>query len=61
MFILLGGPFVERSRGEIRLGAILAAISAAVVGVIANMAWEFGAVTFKTPAALTPLRSSAWS
>jgi len=42
MFILLGGPFVERSRGEIRLGAILAAISAAVVGVIANMAYEFG-------------------
>lgn len=42
MFILIGGPFVERTRGEIRLGAILAAISAAVVGVITNMAWEFG-------------------
>jgi len=42
MFILIGGPFVERSRGEIRIGAILAAISAAVVGVIANMAFEFG-------------------
>lgn len=42
MFILIGGPFVEHSRGEIRLGAILGAISAAVVGVMANMALEFG-------------------
>jgi len=42
MFILLGAPFIERSRGEIRLGAILTAITAAVVGVIANMALLFG-------------------
>jgi len=42
MFILLGAPFVERSRGEIRLGAILTAITAAVAGVIANMALLFG-------------------
>ena len=42
MFILLGGPFVERSRGELRLGAIMSAITCAVVGVIANLAVLFG-------------------
>jgi chromate transporter len=42
MFILLGGPFVERSRGELRLGAIMSAITCAVVGVIANLALLFG-------------------
>jgi len=42
MFILLGGPFVERTRGELRLGAIMSAITCAVVGVIANLAVLFG-------------------
>jgi chromate transporter len=42
MFILLGGPFVERSRGLPGIGAIMAAISAAVVGVIGNLAVVFG-------------------
>lgn len=42
VFILAGGPFVERTRGELRLARPLAAITAAVVGVIANLALTFG-------------------
>jgi len=42
MFILMGGPWVEHSRGELRLNAILTAITAAIVGVIAQMAIVFG-------------------
>lgn len=37
-FILLGGPAVEASRHEIRLSAPLVGITAAVVGVILNLA-----------------------
>jgi chromate transporter len=40
-FILAGGPFVERSRSSLQLAAPLAAISAAVVGVIASLAYIF--------------------
>jgi chromate transporter len=46
-FILAGGPLVERSRGDLRIGAPLAAITAAVVGVIASLAVFFaGPVLF---------------
>jgi chromate transporter len=41
LFILVGGPLVEASRDEIRLTAPLAAITAAVVGVILNLAVFF--------------------
>lgn len=41
LFILVGGPAVEASRDEIRLTAPLAAITAAVVGVILNLAVFF--------------------
>ena len=41
LFIFLGAPSVERLRGNTRLGAALAAITAAVVGVIANLALVF--------------------
>lgn len=41
LFILIGGPLVEASRDEIRLTAPLAAITAAVVGVILNLAVFF--------------------
>jgi len=41
LFILIGGPLVEASRNEIRLTAPLAAITAAVVGVILNLALFF--------------------
>jgi chromate transporter len=43
MFILIGAPFVERMRGELRIGAVLAAVSASVAGVISHMALTFGA------------------
>ena len=38
LFILAGAPLVEASREDLRLGAPLTAITAAVVGVIANLA-----------------------
>jgi chromate transporter len=41
LFILLGGPLVERTRGDLRIGAPLTAITAAVVGVILNLALFF--------------------
>lgn len=42
LFILLGAPFIERLRGNRALSAALAAITAAVVGVILNLALFFG-------------------
>lgn len=41
LFILIGGPIVEASRNEIKLTAPLTAITASVVGVIANLAMFF--------------------
>ena len=41
LFILAGGPLVEATRDEIRFTAPLAAITAAVVGVILNLALFF--------------------
>jgi len=41
VFIFLGAPYVERLRGNDRLSAGLTAITAAVVGVIANLAVFF--------------------
>ena len=42
LWIFLGAPFVERLRGNRALSAALAAITAAVVGVILNLAIWFG-------------------
>ena len=42
LFIFLGGPHVEHLRNQPRLGAALTAITAAVVGVILNLAVFFG-------------------
>jgi chromate transporter len=42
LFILAGAPLVESTRGEVRLSAPLTAITAAVVGVIVNLALFFG-------------------
>jgi chromate transporter len=40
LWIFLGGPYVEYLRGRERLSAALSAVTAAVVGVIANLgAW----------------------
>lgn len=41
LFILIGAPWVERARGEMRLAAALAAVTAAVVGVMLNLAVWF--------------------
>jgi chromate transporter len=42
LFIFAGAPFIERSHGNARLERALAAVTAAVVGVIANLALWFG-------------------
>jgi chromate transporter len=42
LFILAGGPWVESTHGSIKLTAPLTAITAAVVGVIVNLALFFG-------------------
>ncbi len=41
LFILLGGPFIETTHGQLRFTAPLTAITAAVVGVIVNLAVFF--------------------
>jgi len=46
VFIFLGAPYVERLRGNHSLSAALTGITAAVVGVIANLAVFFAAHTF---------------
>lgn len=43
LFILVGAPYVERLRGNQKLSAALAGVTAAVVGVILNLALVFGA------------------
>ena len=45
LFILLGAPYVERLRGNRALSAALTGITAAVVGVIANLAVYFAVHT----------------
>jgi chromate transporter len=46
LFILAGGPLIEATRGELKFTAPLAAITAAVVGVILNLAVFFAWHTF---------------
>jgi chromate transporter len=46
MFIIAGGPLVEATRDELKFTAPLAAITAAVVGVIVNLATFFAWHTF---------------
>jgi chromate transporter len=46
LFILAGGPLVEATRGEMKFTAPLTAITAAVVGVIINLAVFFAWHTF---------------
>jgi chromate transporter len=45
LFVLLGAPYMERLRGNRSLSAALAGITAAVVGVIANLALYFAVHT----------------
>lgn len=51
LFILIGAPWVERARGEVRLAAALAAVTAAVVGVMLNLAVWFALQVILPPAA----------
>ncbi len=46
VFILAGAPLVEATRGNLRLTAVLSAISAAVVGVIVSLGALFAAHVF---------------
>jgi chromate transporter len=58
LFIFIGAPYVERLRGNRRLSAALTGITAAVVGVIANLAVYFAIHTLfrdTTTAAWGPL------
>ena len=48
LWIFLGAPYVEGLRGNTRLGTALATVTAAVVGVIANLAVTFGISTLFT-------------
>jgi chromate transporter len=41
LFILLGGPFIETTHGNLKFTAPLTAITSAVVGVIVNLAVFF--------------------
>jgi chromate transporter len=45
LWIFLGAPYVERLRGNARLASALQAVTAAVVGVIANLAVTFAVLT----------------
>ena len=42
LWIFLGAPFIERLRGNVAISGGMAAITAAVVGVILNLAIWFG-------------------
>ena len=42
LFIFLGGPYIEKFRNNLKLSAALSSITAAVVGVILNLAVWFG-------------------
>jgi chromate transporter len=46
IFILLGGPFIETTHGNLKLTAPLTGITAAVVGIIVNLALFFACHVF---------------
>ena len=54
-FILAGAPLVEASRGDLRFGAPLSAITAVVVGVIASLALFFAGPVLWPAGAFNPL------
>jgi chromate transporter len=55
IFILAGGPWVESTRGNLKLTVPLAAVTAAVVGVIANLALFFIAAVSRPLGADSPI------
>jgi len=52
LWIFLGAPYIERMRGNARLGGTLTAVTAAVVGVVLNLAVWFGLHIFFPPAGI---------
>ena len=46
VFIFLGGPFIERLRGEVNVASVLTGITAAIVGAILSLAVYFARVVF---------------
>jgi chromate transporter len=46
LFVFLGAPYIENLRSQPRLSAALTAITAAVVGVILNLAVQFAIYAF---------------
>ncbi|WP_341707072.1 chromate transporter [Halopseudomonas sp.] len=54
LFVLGGAPLIEATRGELRLNAALTGVSAAVVGVIVNLALFFAWHVFMPGTASTP-------
>ena len=56
-FILAGAPLVEASRGDLRFGAPLSAITAVVVGVIASLALFFAGPVLWPAGAFNPWAS----
>ncbi|MBX4941763.1 chromate efflux transporter [Rhizobium binae] len=55
LWIFLGAPFIERLRGNIALAGAMSAITAAVVGVILNLAIWFGLHTLFAQVAVVSL------
>ena len=55
IFILAGGPYVESTRGNLKLTAPLAAVTAAVVGVITNLALFFIAAVARPAGTSAPI------
>jgi chromate transporter len=45
LWIFLGAPYIERLRGNVRLAAALSTVTAAIVGVIANLGVSFAVAT----------------
>jgi chromate transporter len=60
-FILTGAPLVEASRGDLRFGAPLGAISAVVVGVIASLALFFAGPVLRPDGVLLAQLRLRWS
>jgi chromate transporter len=59
VFILAGGPFVESTHNDLKFTAPLTAITAAVVGVILNLALFFGYHTMWPQGFVAPFDSTA--
>jgi chromate transporter len=68
IFILAGGPLVESTHGDLKFTAPLTAITAAVVGVILNLALFFGyhvlwprgfSGSFEIPSAMIAIAAAA--